>query len=89
MQLKKLHEEKAKLVYERNKLSDRISTIKNKIDEIEFGCKLDDTIDYEGKKYIISKFELFWLKGYLIKKDGTKSINDYHLYDIKRKFRCN
>jgi len=83
--LNELRFKKGKLEKEIDILVNEKIKIQRKIDEIEFGVKIGDKVTYDENKYIVIKFETFWIKGRLIKKDGTVGIKESHLYNFKRK----
>ena len=85
MNLKQLKKDKEKLEIEINELINKSNKIQFQIDELEYGLKIGDKINYEGKNYIVSGYSSFWIKGKLVKKDGTISERCINLYNTKRK----
>lgn len=72
-ELKDLHENLDNLGQERRLLVDKICNIQLAIDEIEFGVKRSQEIEYEGKKGIVERFSTFWVIMRKYKKEGTLS----------------
>jgi len=80
-----------KLKKEIKEIDDKISLLRKEkekkklaLNELEFGIKIGDIVEYQSRKYKISHFEYSWPSGYAIKNNGEFGKQTRHLYNYKK-----
>lgn len=58
--------------------------LRQKIQAEEYGVKPGDIVEYKGRKYQITGFDMYWPVGKRIRKDGTPAVLNTNLYNFPK-----